>query len=87
MGCYNLHSNPWFSRVDDHFLMPGRQALSKEGLFKFLIISVRPEKDFFTKVYKMAHLNFDALVKSLISDGAVKSSRSRLARFRRMQRT
>ncbi|MFO7859981.1 MAG: hypothetical protein R6U41_02030 [Desulfosalsimonas sp.] len=31
--------------------------------------------------------NVDELVKSLILDGAVKSSRSRLAQFRRMQRT
>jgi len=30
---------------------------------------------------------YDGLVKSLILDGAVKSSRSRLAQFRRMQRS
>jgi len=40
---------------------------------------------FYMAFYKAAI--FDAVVKSLISDGAVKSSRSRLARFRRMQRT
>ncbi|MBA2880993.1 hypothetical protein HNR65_001319 [Desulfosalsimonas propionicica] len=33
------------------------------------------------------HLKFEGTVKSLILDGAVKSSRSRLAQFRRMQRT
>ncbi|MCF8028338.1 MAG: hypothetical protein K9K81_08230 [Desulfobacteraceae bacterium] len=39
----------------------------------------------FGRIY--AIIPSDGAVKSLISDGAVKSSRSRLAQFRRMQRT
>jgi len=53
------------------------------------VLPARRGKSFQITWFKVQGSRFkvDGTVKSLISDGAVKSSRSRLAQFRRMQRT
>jgi hypothetical protein len=79
LGAQNIR--PVFFNQPDNYVF---SALP--GIVPVPVIFKTQIKCHYTQIYIFFH-NVDALVKSLISDGAVKSSRSRLAQFRRMQRT